>query len=134
MATIFELTVLSSFAAAHRLPEHPCKCRNLHGHTWSVEVTVTGGQIDRSGMVIDFGVLKTHVNEVVEQLDHRLLNEMSWFDGNAPDRLPTAENIARCIFREVSRRVAGTVPGVAVSLVKVWESPTSAVAYREVAE
>ncbi|MFZ5899220.1 MAG: 6-carboxytetrahydropterin synthase QueD [Bacillota bacterium] len=134
MATMFELTVLSSFAAAHRLPDHPCKCRNLHGHTWSVEVTVKGRQVDQSGMVIDFGVLKAHVNEVVEQLDHCLLNELSWFDGSAPDRLPTAENIARRIFREVNQRLAGIAPEVAVSLVKVWESPTSAVAYREVNE
>ncbi len=39
---MYQITVEKSFSAAHTLPDHPGKCRNLHGHNWDVRVTLGG--------------------------------------------------------------------------------------------
>ena len=68
------------FDAAHFLPYCDGKCKNMHGHSWGLEVEVTG-LVSKlgcdEGMVVDFAILKSFVNEVVIQhLDHRLLNDI----------------------------------------------------------
>lgn len=121
---MFELTTIVDFEAAHRLADYPGKCCRLHGHNWRVEVTVAGTELDKLGMLMDFRDLKGEVNRVIETLDHYYLNEIEPFRTVNP----TAENIARYVYRELAGRVK---PGVAVRAVKVWESPNSAAAYRE---
>ena len=65
-----------TFDAAHYLPNYEGKCKNLHGHTWTLEVEVSGDVKD-DGMVIDFAKLKDLVNHrVIDILDHRLLNDV----------------------------------------------------------
>jgi 6-pyruvoyltetrahydropterin/6-carboxytetrahydropterin synthase len=92
--------------AGHRVPGHQGQCRNLHGHTYTVEVTVEG-QVADDGMIVDFGILKTvMMDEVHARWDHAFIG---WeYDGEAraalatnPDwkawwmaRPPTAENLA----------------------------------------
>ena len=78
--------VSAKFDSAHNLPSHPSKCRQMHGHTWHVEVEVTGTPDLETGMVIDFSALKTILGNVVDTLDHTSLNLT--FDN------PTCENIA----------------------------------------
>lgn len=127
---MFELTIICDFEAAHRLPDYPGKCCRLHGHNWKVEVTVTGSALDKLGMLVDFKELKQQVNDVLSTLDHYYLNEISPFD-----RInPTAENIAQYIYREVSKTalIAHSSRELKITQVKVWESPHSAAAYREV--
>lgn len=123
---MFELTTIVDFEAAHRLADYPGKCCRLHGHNWRVEVTVAGQELDALGMLIDFRELKQEVGRVIDTLDHYYLNEIEPFRNVSP----TAENIARYVFRELSGRL---VPdrGVTVCQVKVWESPHSAAVYRE---
>ncbi len=80
---MFELKVLSHFAAAHQLKMVAEKCENLHGHNWKVEVCVTGGKLNSAGVLIDFGELKTHIRDIMGILDHKFLNELDYFsDGN----------------------------------------------------
>lgn len=63
-----------SFEMAHALTDYPGKCRNIHGHSYRLEVAVTGNRSESSGMVIDFKLLKDIVNRtVVEPLDHCLV-------------------------------------------------------------
>ncbi|MBC7293148.1 MAG: 6-carboxytetrahydropterin synthase QueD [Thermoleophilia bacterium] len=89
------ITVSTSFAAAHRLPEHEGKCRRLHGHTYMFEVTVEGHPQPSgpsAGMVMDFADLRRVVDEVVVQpLDHSVLNEVL-------DFVPTVEAVAAWAF------------------------------------
>lgn len=89
------ITVTTTFAAAHRLPEHEGKCSRLHGHTYSLEVTVEGtpqASGPTAGMVMDFADLRQRVNGVVvERLDHQLLNELF-------DFTPTVEAVAAWAF------------------------------------
>lgn len=75
-------------SAAHRLPKHPGKCRNLHGHNYRIIASATGTLNDQ-GMVIDFGDLEALMREVIHKpCDHRYLNEVY------PGIDTTAENLA----------------------------------------
>jgi 6-pyruvoyltetrahydropterin/6-carboxytetrahydropterin synthase len=83
--------------AAHRLPEVPAshKCGRLHGHSFRVEIHVSGSLDERSGWVMDFADIKGAFQPIHEALDHRYLNEV---EGLAN---PTSENLARWIWRRL---------------------------------
>jgi 6-pyruvoyltetrahydropterin/6-carboxytetrahydropterin synthase len=111
-----------TFDAAHHLPDHSGKCRNEHGHTYTVEVSVRGsvqptrGRSD-DGMVLDFGDLSNVWKVALEPLlDHQNLNQSIGDRGCWPT---TAENLARWIGEGF------TANGIAVASVSVWETPTS---------
>ncbi len=76
---MFYLTKIFHFEAAHALNGYDGKCRNIHGHSYELRVTVKGMPLDepgnpKNGMVIDFHDLKSIVNqEVVEKLDHSFI-------------------------------------------------------------
>lgn len=115
-----EITKEFLFEAAHHLPpvgpDH--KCFRLHGHLFRVEVTVAGEVDPAMGWVMDFGDLARVGREVVARLDHRVLNEVPEIG------VPTSENIARYLYREIAARVAG------VAAVTVHESPSSRCTFR----
>jgi 6-pyruvoyltetrahydropterin/6-carboxytetrahydropterin synthase len=76
-------------------------------------------------MAMDFGELKRHCDEVIDELDHRMLNELPAFsESNA-----TSERLAEYIYGEVARRLAGAA--VELRWVRIWETPTSSATYRE---
>lgn len=105
------------FEAAHRLPGHPGKCRDLHGHSYVLTVTVERPIDPASGMAIDFGDLKRVVSrEVVDLLDHKFLND---FMDN-----PTAEVVAVWIWK----RLAEALPGL--DEVELHETARCSVVYR----
>ena len=120
---MYELTVKSHFDAAHALREYPGECRNLHGHTWDVEVTVAGAELDEIGIVYDFKALKTDLNGVLAAYDHVLINDVAPFT----ELTPTAENLARVIYEQLAETVD---PCVRVVEVAVWESPIAKLTYR----
>jgi len=121
---MYELTVESGFAAAHSLREYDGKCENLHGHNWKVQVVLSAETLDRLGMVMDFRDVKRHVGEVLDEFDHRHLNELDDFTRQNP----TTENLARVLHERLSARVA---QGIKVEKVTVWESEKCGAAYRE---
>jgi 6-pyruvoyltetrahydropterin/6-carboxytetrahydropterin synthase len=102
-----------SFEAAHQLEWHPGACKNLHGHSYRLEVTVIG-EPDANGIVIDFGELRDIVErEVVDRFDHTYLNDL------LPN--PTAELIAADIWQ---RLLAADLP---VDRIVLWETANSRV-------
>jgi 6-pyruvoyltetrahydropterin/6-carboxytetrahydropterin synthase len=117
------LTVKDHFDAAHHLYGYPGECRNLHGHTWDVEVTVESGELDDIGIVYDFKSLKSDLAAVLGDFDHVLINEVAPFDKISP----TAENLARVICERLQGRMD---PRVSVTEVAVWESPIAKLVYR----
>jgi 6-pyruvoyltetrahydropterin/6-carboxytetrahydropterin synthase len=119
---MFELKIRTHFAAAHQLKMVAQKCENLHGHNWRVEVAVTGRQLDQAGVLIDFGILKGHVKEIIQTLDHKFLNEIDVFQGN-----PSSERIAVYIAQRLQEKLAGTQ--VRVSRVTCWESDDASATY-----
>lgn len=115
---MFEVKITRDFAAAHRVEDYPGNCERLHGHNWKVEVISRSAELDQLGMVMDFRKLKELTDRVLERLDHEYLNEIEPFK----TLNPTAENIARYIFDEVSR-------GAPVHRVNVFETETSVASY-----
>ena len=120
---MYDLMIRGHFDAAHALHGYPGECRNLHGHTWDVEVVVRGSELDEVGIVYDFKTLKEDLAAVIEPLDHAYLNEVPPFDSQNP----TAENLSRYIFEALERLVG---PSVRVTEVSVWESPIARITYR----
>jgi 6-pyruvoyltetrahydropterin/6-carboxytetrahydropterin synthase len=116
---VFELTIITQFAAAHYLRNYKGKCEQLHGHNWKVEVFVRADQLNSVGLGRDFGELKAVTHEVLDGLDHRYLNELAPFQVENP----SSEHIARYLFHELSRRLNNDQ--AQVSKVAVWESDTA---------
>ncbi|MCG2745387.1 MAG: 6-carboxytetrahydropterin synthase, partial [Desulfobacteraceae bacterium] len=81
---MFDIFIKTHFAGAHHLREYPGNCEQPHGHNWKVQVTVRATELDELGMGIDFKVLKQKVNAVVDELDHRDLNEHPAFVNQNP--------------------------------------------------
>ncbi len=113
---MYELKVVTKFAAAHQLTMVGSKCENLHGHNWKVEVYVTGEKLDKGGVVMDFGEIKKHVAEIMSMLDHKYLNELDYFQQSQP----SSENIAYFVATELQKRIDNQA--VSVSRVTAWES------------
>ncbi len=122
---MFELTVRSSFAAAHRLRDYHGKCENLHGHNWVVEVRVRAESLNDVGLAIDFKDLKSATDAVLDRLDHKFLNDLEPFK----EMNPSSENIARWIFGALTKRLSGL--GVGLREVSVWENPNCCATYWE---
>jgi len=120
---MYEVTIKRSFSAAHSLKEIGGKCEKLHGHNFTVEVSVSTEQLNREGLVVDFRVLKDWTDQTIKEFDHKYLNEISIFHGSNP----SSENIASYIFAQIARKAAPT--GLRVSRVTVWESESAKVTY-----
>lgn len=121
---MFELKVITDFAAAHQLQMVGEKCENLHGHNWKVEVFVTGKKLNEAGVLMDFGVLKKHLAEIMETIDHKFLNELDFFSEKCQ---PSSENIARYIADRLQARIQS--PSVRVDRVTAWESNNACATY-----
>ncbi len=126
---MYELMVRRQFDAAHHLEGHPGRCARLHGHTWLVEVLVAGGELDESGMLMDFHELQKLVEDVVKDLDHQYLNDLDFFRQPGRETNPTAENIARFVYRRLKASLGKS--GLRLVKVKIWESPDAWASYGE---
>jgi len=102
-----------TFDSAHWLPNVPegHKCGRMHGHTYRVKLTVSGGINPHTGFVIDFGDLKAKAKPVIDALDHQTLNDF------IPN--PTCENLALYLAAKIG----------GLSFIEVWETPTSGCRY-----
>ena len=133
------VTKTVKFDAAHVLTNHQGLCKNLHGHTYRVDVSVTQPEGDTRDMVIDFKDLKLIANEVVcDRFDHAFVyNTQSAGEceiaavveknGMRTVAIPfrsTAENLAKMFYGELKVRIPG------LSSVKVWETAESCAEYR----
>jgi 6-pyruvoyltetrahydropterin/6-carboxytetrahydropterin synthase len=104
------------FDAGHRIPDHKSQCRNLHGHRYTLEITLTGQVITAegnsdNGMIMDFSDVKAIAKEhLVDVWDHAFLvyekdHAVKEFLASLPDhktvvidRIPTVENLAAVAF------------------------------------
>jgi len=118
---MYEVKVKSKFSSAHYLREYKGKCEELHGHNWHVEVTSRDRELNSIGMVVDFGKLKKELNEILQYLDHKHLNEIEHFK----TANPTSENIARYIYDKLTEKA----PEIKINAVTVWETDSSAATY-----
>jgi 6-pyruvoyltetrahydropterin/6-carboxytetrahydropterin synthase len=121
---MYELGVIRSFASAHQLLGYQGNCEELHGHTYSIEVTVRTETLDEIGLAFDFHDLKAMLDRILETYDHKLLNKVPPYD-----RInPSAENMARTVYQILKPQLP---PGVALAQIKIWESDNAWAAYSE---
>ncbi len=124
------------FCYGHRLCDFSGPCQYLHGHNGRAEITLTADELDRQGMVYEFGALKQVLKDWVDQtLDHRVLLRQD--DSLVPvlqqageplylmDRNPTAEAIAEAIYCFAEKKE------LPVLEVRLWETPQSSATYRK---
>ena len=139
-AVMTTATKTIKFDAAHVLTNHDGLCKNLHGHTYRVDVTVAQPAGDTKDMVIDFKDLKKIATEVIcERFDHAFIyNTESEGEreiaavveryGMRTAAIPfrsTAENLAKLFFGELKSRIPG------LCAVKVWETADSCAECRQ---
>jgi 6-pyruvoyltetrahydropterin/6-carboxytetrahydropterin synthase len=106
---MYELKVVTKFAAAHQLTMVGTKCENMHGHNWKIEVYVT--------------VIKKHVRDIMSLLDHKYLNELEFFQQSQP----SSENIAYWVADKLQQKIDNS--SVKVSRVTAWESDDACATY-----
>ncbi len=130
------------FDAGHRIPDHNSQCRNLHGHRYTLEITLTGQVVDHdgqadNGMIMDFSDVKSLAKEnLVDLWDHAFLvyekdDKVKDFLHSLPDhktvvlnRVPTVENLAKIAFdilKPVYQDRYST--GLSLSKIKLFETP-----------
>ena len=107
------------FEAAHRLPNTPKghHCREMHGHSYTCEIQVSGPVDANTGWICDFADLKNAFQPLLDTLDHHVLNEIAGLEN------PTAENIARWIWERLAPRLPG------LSALIIHETATSRCIY-----
>jgi len=128
---MFEVKVVSRFCAAHFLENYKGKCESLHGHNWKVEAVAASLSLDNAGMVMDFKDLKEFLEEILEQFDHKLLNEIPFLKENNT----TSENIAKYVYIELNKKILeynlAKTTKIFTKEVAVWEQENSCATYRE---
>jgi 6-pyruvoyltetrahydropterin/6-carboxytetrahydropterin synthase len=108
-----------SFDSAHFLPNVPegHKCKNMHGHTYKLKVFIKGTPDPVLGWIMDFKDLKDVISNIIDQLDHKLINDIPGLEN------PTAENITIWIWKQISPLLSG------LSRIELYETPTTGVIY-----
>ena len=104
------------FSASHQLPNVPAghKCARCHGHSYRVQIEITGPVVEPTGWVWDFGMLDGVTRQLVyDVLDHRHLNDIRGLEN------PTAENLAAWIAAQM--KIGIPAVGVSVHAVIVYE-------------
>ena len=140
---VFRIAKEFSFDMAHMLDGHDGKCKNLHGHTYKLQVEVAGDLHQagaKSGMVMDYSDLKAIVKtHILDEMDHafiydttseretkvaKLLQDLNSKTFGMPVRT-TAEQMAKFIFERLQ------AVGLPVSLIRLWETPSSYCEYSQ---
>jgi 6-pyruvoyltetrahydropterin/6-carboxytetrahydropterin synthase len=125
---MFQITVEDTFAAGHYLRNYRGKCENPHGHNYKIRVTLCGEELDRAGLLLDFKDLKDMMREVVDRLDHQMINDLEPFTVLNP----SAENLAKYFYDEAQAMLKSATNGrVQVKDVTVWETESTAATYFE---
>ena len=133
---MFQVSQNIEFCYGHRLLNYAGKCRHLHGHNGKAVIVLEGEDLDDRGMLVDFSDIKNSVRTWIDnELDHRMILNRNdpvveyLRDQGEPlyliDDNPTAENIARLIYRFTKSE------GFPVLEVRLWETPKSFATYRE---
>lgn len=137
---MYTLTTSASFDSAHFLKGYNGKCANIHGHRWTLKVTIQADALqqggEKDGMVLDFGDLKKAVRALADEWDHALIYEegtlmeatlaamqAEQFRLIAVPFRPTAEHMARHFY------VALCAQGLPVREVLVYETPDNCAGY-----
>jgi 6-pyruvoyltetrahydropterin/6-carboxytetrahydropterin synthase len=117
----YEITSTRTFAASHQLRLYDGSLEPLHGHNWRLRVVVGGTKLDAIGVVMDFHELERLVNQIVDPMHNRHLNELPAF----ASANPSAENVAVHVGESLN-----LPSGVNLLSVEVWETDENSAVYR----
>lgn len=139
-----QITTRLEFDAGHRIPSHKSQCKNLHGHRYAIEITLSGDIItlenaSENGMVMDFSDVKAIAKSaVVDVWDHAFLvyqydNEILNFLNTLPNHktvvfptVPTAENMAAEAFKILKNQYQDTYGNhLKLEKVRLYETPNN---------
>ncbi|MBC7787769.1 MAG: 6-carboxytetrahydropterin synthase QueD [Methylophilaceae bacterium] len=139
-----QITTRLEFDAGHRIPSHKSQCRNLHGHRYALEITLSGNiisadNLSENGMVMDFSDVKAIARKaVVDVWDHAFLVYKKDFVildflNTLPDHktvvmniVPTAENLAAEAFNILKANYQDTFGNhLKLEKVRLYETPNS---------
>jgi len=125
---MYDVTVEAGFSSGHYLRNYRGKCENPHGHNYKVRVTLIGRELDSTGLLLDFKLLKTVMRPVIERIDHQMLNDIEpWTELN-----PSAENIACYFYQQTSVQLLEMTAGrVRVKDCTIWETDSTTATYYE---
>jgi len=123
---MFQVSVEETFSSGHALRGYKGKCENPHGHNYRVQVTLEGPQLNHIGLLIDFTHLKEVMRAIIKRLDHQFLNDLEPFTTINP----SAENMAKYFYDEITSNLNDLPPGARVSNVIVWETDTAMAKYQ----
>lgn len=140
-----------TFDCAHYLEGHKGLCKNLHGHTYKLQVTAHSATLNEMGMLVDFSDLKALVNTVVVmQFDHAYVSPRTCLDDDDEypmdaqltsileahgskvvyfGEMPTAEKMAISFYTELNKVLSHNNKDYRISEIKLWETPTSFATY-----
>jgi 6-pyruvoyltetrahydropterin/6-carboxytetrahydropterin synthase len=125
---MYEVTVEAGFSSGHYLRNYRGKCENPHGHNYKVRVTLAGRELDATGLLLDFKLLKQVLRPVIERIDHQMLNDLEPFI----ELNPSAENLAHYFYQETSTQLLEMTSGrVRVKDCTIWETDTTTATYYE---
>ena len=139
-----QITTRMEFDAGHRIPNHKSSCKNLHGHRYAIEVTISGEIVEQKGesnfgMVMDFKDAKEVIKKlIVEPWDHAFivfekdfevldfLNSMQDHKTVVLPKVPTAENMALIAFELLSKAFLKEFKGLIKPInVRLFETPNN---------
>ena len=108
---VFKTFTIEAARSLPNLPDgHPCK--NIHGHSFKITITVTGNVDNKTGFVMDFGDIDETFNPLLSKLDHSYLNDIEGLEN------PSSENVCQWIWE----RFAPSLPGLSKIDIKETES------------
>lgn len=120
----FELNKDMNFSAAHYIPADDAgQCARMHGHTYYLNLTIAGDQLNETGFLIDFKKLKDLIHK---RYDHSVLNDHAEF----AETFPTTEQLAQQIYLLTQTMLDEGGNSAKCIQVIVRETPTSYVVYR----
>ncbi|WP_123041090.1 6-carboxytetrahydropterin synthase QueD [Cohnella candidum] len=124
----YELNKDLQFAAAHYVPSDAAgKCSRVHGHTYFVNVTIAGNDLDAAGFLVNFSEIKKLIHDC---FDHSLLNDHhAYFKDEDPERFPTSEVLARTVYEIIQAYLDRSENKPRCLQVFLRETPTSYVVY-----
>lgn len=140
---MYTLISEASFDSAHFLAGYNGKCKNIHGHRWTIKLEILGKSLEEvghlRGMLIDFGDLKKELKDLADYFDHSLIIEKNTLKENTLNALkdedfriievdfrPTAENFSKYFYTYFKNQ------GLNVKKVVVYETPNNCATYSEV--
>ncbi|MFW6242784.1 MAG: 6-pyruvoyl trahydropterin synthase family protein [bacterium] len=141
MKKVYRLQKKFTCPIGHRLSLHKGNCKNVHGHSFSVIITLKSNQLDNNDMVMDFSDLKRMVNKYIDQLDHGIMlnkndplceklescsEKVTKFDAD-----PTAETLSEYLYYEIKNTIESKDSFIEVESITVFENENSSITFSE---